>query len=60
MNALIAIAARFKEASSWAGIATVLGLLGINVPAGIWQNVVLVGTGIAGLVAILVPESTSK
>jgi hypothetical protein len=56
MNLIANLAARFKEPSSFAGIATLLGLFGVTVAPAEWQLIVQVATGIAGLIAILVPE----
>lgn len=57
MSPLQYIVARLSEASTWAGIGTALLGMGVSLPPGVLQNVTLVGTGIAGLVAILVPEA---
>jgi len=56
-NATIAhIAARFKEPSSWAGIAGLLGVVGIHLDPGMANSVMLIGAGIAGVIAFLMPE----
>ena len=48
--------ARAKEPSSYAGVATWLGLAGISIAPAEWQAIVGVLTAIAGLLAILLPE----
>ncbi len=52
-------AARLKEPSTWAAMAAGLAALGVNIPPGIWQGVVGVGTGIAMLAGILIAEKGS-
>jgi hypothetical protein len=49
-------AVRLSEASSWAGIAGVLGASGLMIPDGLWHWIALVGMGVAGLVAYFVPD----
>lgn len=52
--------ARLREPSTWAGIATLLGVLHLSLNPGLWQAVTLWGTvGAAGL-AILLSEVGSK
>jgi hypothetical protein len=48
--------ARAKEPSSYAGLATLLGMLGISVAPAEWQAIVGVLTAGAGLAAIVLPE----
>lgn len=49
---------RFKEPSSWAGIAALLSLVAplAKIPADSVPMLIQVGTGVAGLVAIFLPE----
>ena len=47
---------RFKEPSSWAGLAAGLGALGVSVPAGIVQGASLVGAGICVLLSVILKE----
>ncbi|MGH6988825.1 MAG: hypothetical protein ACREFD_17355 [Stellaceae bacterium] len=48
--------ARAKEPSSYAGFATLFGMLGISVTPAEWQAIVAILTAGAGLIAILLPE----
>jgi hypothetical protein len=48
--------ARAKEPSSYAGLATLLGMAGVTIAPAEWQAIVGVLTAIAGLLAILLPE----
>lgn len=57
-SALRNIALRFKEPSSWAGLAGLVALLGISVDPGLMQSAAMVGAGLAGIAAILIPEDT--
>jgi hypothetical protein len=50
------LAARFKEPSSWAGLAGLFVLFGVHVDAGVTQDIIFIGSGIAGLVAFFAPE----
>lgn len=47
---------RLKEPSSYAGLAGLLGVVGINLDPGLLQQIVIVATAVAGLVAFLVRE----
>ena len=50
------IASRFKEPSSWAGIAAALAVAGIHLDPTLAQAVTYVGAGMAGVVAFFLPE----
>jgi len=52
--------ARAKEPSSYAGLATVMGMIGISIAPAEWQAIVGVLTAVASLAAILVPEFGGK
>jgi len=56
MEALGMLAARFKEPSSWAGLAMGATMLGMNVNPGILQGVTYIGAGICSILAIVLPE----
>jgi hypothetical protein len=53
------VAARFKEPSSWAALAGVAALVGVNVPAAEWQLIANAGAGIMALVAFFLPENST-
>jgi hypothetical protein len=48
---------RFREPSTYSGIAALLVGLGVALPAGVIEAVTYVGVGIAGLVSIFLPEN---
>jgi hypothetical protein len=50
---------RFKEPSSWAGIAVLVNVMApmIGIPPGVGDAVVAAGTGIAGLLAFFLKEN---
>ena len=50
------IFARFKEPSTWAGLAAVLAALGLGLPAELWQQIATTGMAVAGLLAMVLPE----
>lgn len=56
MGLLRFLANRFKEPSSWAGLAPLLAGAGLSVPGGVVQGIILVGAGTCTLLAILLPE----
>ena len=53
------ILSRLKEASSWAGIAAALGVVGHAIPGPTGQLVAYSGSVVAGVIAILRPEAGS-
>jgi hypothetical protein len=48
--------ARAGEASSWAGLAAVMAGLGVQLEPGLIQNVIAVGTSLAGLAAYVMRD----
>ncbi len=56
MGLLKVLAARFTEPSSWAGLATALTMLGVNVPPSVSQSVIYILAGACGLLAFFIPE----
>ncbi len=59
LSMLRSFAVRFKEPSSWAGLAVLAGAVGLNVDAGLLQSVTLIGAGAAGLLAFFIPEKSA-
>ena len=47
---------RLTEPSSWAAIAAVLVLFGVNVPDPLWQSIVMAGSGLAGIGGFFLKE----
>lgn len=47
---------RFKEPSSWAGLAGLAGLIGVHLDPGLAQSLAYLGAGLAGVLAFFVPE----
>jgi len=47
---------RLREPSTYAGLAAVLAAAGVNLDPSLFQALTLTATGIAGLVAVLLPE----
>jgi hypothetical protein len=52
------IALRFKEPSSWAGVAVVVSVIAplVGLPSAVGEAVVAVGIAVAGLLAVVLPE----
>lgn len=55
-NIITGIANRFKEPSSYAGFAGLLGLAGIQLPDGIFENIVFILSGISGVISVVLKE----
>ena len=51
------IGARLREPSTYAGLAAVLGVMGLSTDPGLVKNLSMVGMGLGGLVSFLLPES---
>lgn len=47
---------RLKEPSTYAGIAVIAGLVGVKITPEAWEAGVQILTGVAALVAMLVPD----
>jgi hypothetical protein len=56
MSMLNYLLARAKEPSSYAGLATLLGIAGVSIAPAEWQAIIGVLTAIASLLAIVLPE----
>ena len=48
--------ARFREPSSYAALAGVLAMVGVMIPADLWQNIVMTACGIAGVMGFVLSE----
>jgi hypothetical protein len=51
------LAARLQEPSTYAGAAAMLSAFGLTLDSGILHDVMLVGTGLGGLVAFVLPQA---
>lgn len=56
MDALRYLVARLRESATWATITALLGIAGLHLSDPTIQAITAAGTGLAGLVAILLPE----
>lgn len=56
MGVLGYVAARLAEPSTWAGLSALLVAAHVNIPDGVMSSVTLAGTGLAGLLALLMAE----
>lgn len=61
MNTILSyVFARLKEPSTWAGVAVILGLLGVKfVQAPEWNDLVTGATGLAAALAVLFKEQSA-
>ncbi len=50
------LTARFGEASTYGALAGILAALGLHLDPGLMQNTTLIGTGLAGLLGILLKD----
>lgn len=48
---------RFREPSTYSGIAALLVALGVALPSGIVEAVTYFGVGFAGILSIILPEN---
>ena len=48
--------ARFGEASTYGALAGILAALGLHLDPGLMQNISLIGTGVSGLLGILLRD----
>ena len=48
--------ARFKEPSSYSAIAAVLAMIGIMIPSDLWQSIIMLGCGAAGIAGFWLRE----
>jgi hypothetical protein len=56
MAILAYIINRLKEPSTYAGLASILGLVGVNLAPEAWTAIISVLTAVAGAVAVFVPD----
>lgn len=52
-----ALLTRFSEPSSYAGLAGILAMLGVNSPTPLMQSISFIAAGICGVAAFFLPES---
>lgn len=60
MSIIVSILDRFKEASSWAGIASLLALVNINLEPGLVDKITIVGAAVAGLLAFILKDKVAE
>lgn len=51
-----AVLARLKEPSTYAGIAFLLGIIGVNITPEAWGGVLTVAGVVGGVLSIVIPE----
>jgi len=51
-----ALLQRLREPSSYAAIAAVLAMIGVNIDEGLWRDVVMAATGLAGILGVTLRE----
>ena len=55
-TAMTYLIARFREASTYGALTGIITALGLHLDPGLTQNITLVGTGVAGLLGILLRD----
>jgi len=50
------LGARLREPSTYAGLAALLGVVGMTLDPGLLKNISLIGMGIGGIISFAVPE----
>ena len=56
MNAIRWVADRLKESSTWRGLTMLLTALGISVHPDLMEQIIVAGTGIAGVIGIVTKD----
>lgn len=56
MKALSYIGDRLREPSTWAGLSSLVTGLGVAVSPDRWQEIMAIGMGIGGFLAVIVKE----
>lgn len=56
MNVIKWAADRLKEASTWRGLTMLLTALGISVKPDLMEQIIVAGTGVAGLIGIVTKD----
>lgn len=56
MKAIKWAADRLKEASTWRGLTMLLTALGISVKPDLMEQIIVAGTGVAGLIGIMTKD----
>ena len=51
------IGARLREPSTYAGLAAVLGVMGLGTDPGLVKNLSMIGMGLGGLLSFVMPET---
>jgi hypothetical protein len=51
------IGARLREPSTYAGLAAVLGVMGLGADPGLVKNISMIGMGLGGLLSSVLPEA---
>ena len=53
-------AARLQEPSTYASLAAVAAVMGLQIDPSVWRDAAMVGAALAGMVGIILPEGSSK
>jgi|TARA_R110001583_G_scaffold2121_1_gene15550 hypothetical protein len=51
---------RLKEPSSWASLAAMFALVGVNLPESMMQNITQIGMGVAGVLGFFMQDPGNK
>jgi|TARA_R110000823_G_scaffold42227_7_gene110753 hypothetical protein len=51
---------RLREPSSWASLAAMLALVGVNLPESMMQNITQIGMGVAGVLGFFMSDPGNK
>jgi hypothetical protein len=54
------LGARLREPSTYAGLATLLGVIGMTIDPGLLKSLSMIGMGLGGIIAFLVPEQSAS
>ena len=54
------LGARLREPSTYAGLAALLGVVGLSADPGVLKSVSMIGMGIGGLISFVLPEQPAS
>ena len=53
------IGARLREPSTYAGVATLLGVVGMTIDPGLLKYLSMIGMGVGGVISFVLPEQSA-
>jgi hypothetical protein len=54
------LGARLREPSTYAGLAALLGVVGLQADPGVLKSISMIGMGVGGLISFVLPETSAS